>query len=127
LIENIDIDAKSCIEWRLNRYSDYAVVLFILIIFSCVIATQESATKTGACLGSRAPCDPRPFEESHIVESFFLGANIFQTKNKCWREEGFVLGGYISFNAQAGSEDSGMHWMSESLIIGAWLTFWIQS
>jgi hypothetical protein len=92
----------------------------LLAVFASTPIAKESDVKTGSYLRDRGPYDPRPFVDVHAVESFILGANFYQAKNQRWLDEGYVFGGYISLNVQAGSEDDTLHGMSETLLIGAW-------
>ena len=92
----------------------------LLAVFASTPIAKESDVKTGSYLRDRGPYDPRPFVDVRAVESFILGANFYQAKNQRWLEEGYVFGGYISLNVQAGSEDDTLHGMSETLLIGAW-------
>jgi len=95
-------------------------LLALMLIGVGSAGAQEAGVRTGSYLGGRGPYDPRPFEDTRLGDRLFLGADFFQSKNRHWIEEGFAIGGYVSLNMQGGSEDSKLHSMSETLIIGAW-------
>ena len=46
--------------------------------------------------------------------------SFFEAKNLRWIDHGVALGGCISVNMRQGSVDGPAHFMSETLIIGAW-------
>jgi hypothetical protein len=98
------------------------MLCLILMMFVTKVWAQESIVKTGSYLASRGPYDPRPFDQVHLSDRLFLGTDFYQAKNQKWIDQGFALGGYFSFNVQLGSEDSTLHGMSETLVIGVWET-----
>jgi hypothetical protein len=100
--------------------SNSAGVLVILLIYAGELFAQESVVKTGSYLDSRGPYDPRPYKQVHLADRLFLGSDFFEAKNQRWIDRGFAYGGYFSFNTQLGSEDSTLHGMSETLLIGVW-------
>jgi len=100
------------------------VVLIILWITSTKIGyTQDSISplpqKKASWLHKRGPFDPRPYDNT-LFGSFLFTDNYFKWKNKLWIDNGISFGGYVSANAQVGSQGGPAHEISESLILFTW-------
>jgi hypothetical protein len=83
-----------------------------------VLRTSE-LTRTGRWLSDRGPSDPRPYDDVLIADGL-LSRDYFDWKNRLWLEDGVSFGGYISANSQWGSETSGAHHISETLLLFTW-------
>ena len=81
--------------------------------------TATSSLPVAKWLYGRGPLDPRPYENTLLGDGL-LTQRYFDFKNRLWVEDGFWFGGYVSANAQWGSEGGPTHGISETLLLMNW-------
>lgn len=82
-------------------------------------AARTELRSAGRWLADRGRFDPRPLARPLLGDGL-LDADYFDRKNRLWIDRGITFGGYVSANAQWGSEGGKSHSISESLLLMSW-------